>query len=202
MTRILRFSPAPNGAQKTMDGESMTTSDKKAKTRKAAAAETGSAATASKARKARPAAKPAEGKAEAPAKPAAAQYVAPDTTKVPPGIERMRAAREAKFATEREQAPGAVAVTVTPAVPPAQSTAVVADRTLAETVRPAHAPEAQQAPAAKAAPRREPTRAEITERAYELYRQRGMTPGNPEADWLQAERELREELAQLPRSKS
>ena len=42
----------------------------------------------------------------------------------------------------------------------------------------------------------EPQRRTISEdevrlRAYELYLQRGGTPGNEMADWLQAERELR-----------
>ncbi len=43
----------------------------------------------------------------------------------------------------------------------------------------------------------EPTRPTISQadvrlRAYELYLQRGATPGNELADWLQAERELRQ----------
>ena len=47
----------------------------------------------------------------------------------------------------------------------------------------------------------EPTRQEIAERAYHLYLERGLTEGNPEADWLQAERELREEKTKSPRPK-
>ena len=44
---------------------------------------------------------------------------------------------------------------------------------------------------------REPTQREIREireRAYFLYLARGGVNGDPRADWLQAERELREEL--------
>jgi hypothetical protein len=36
-----------------------------------------------------------------------------------------------------------------------------------------------------------PTESEIRQRAYEIYRSRGDTPGNAELDWLQAETELR-----------
>ena len=42
---------------------------------------------------------------------------------------------------------------------------------------------------------REPTPREIGERAYYIYLARGGVNGNAEADWLQAERELREELS-------
>lgn len=38
----------------------------------------------------------------------------------------------------------------------------------------------------------DPTSEEIRWRAYEIYLARGRTPGDPIADWLQAERELRE----------
>lgn len=41
--------------------------------------------------------------------------------------------------------------------------------------------------------RTEPTPTQIRERAYFLYLARGGQPGSPEGDWLQAERELREE---------
>jgi hypothetical protein len=41
---------------------------------------------------------------------------------------------------------------------------------------------------------REPTRREIEERAYFLYLARGGVDGDSQSDWLQAERELREEL--------
>lgn len=36
-----------------------------------------------------------------------------------------------------------------------------------------------------------PTTAEIRRRAYEIYLNRNGAPGDPVADWLQAERELR-----------
>lgn len=42
--------------------------------------------------------------------------------------------------------------------------------------------------------RREPTKREIAERAYFIYLARGGINGDPVADWVQAERELREEL--------
>lgn len=55
--------------------------------------------------------------------------------------------------------------------------------------------------AASTKPRRTPNRAaleaaapptfdQIRERAYQLYLERGMTPGNPDHDWLEAERDL------------
>ncbi len=52
-------------------------------------------------------------------------------------------------------------------------------------------------PSSLFATQNEPTRPTISEddvrfRAYELYLQRGATPGNELADWLQAERELRQ----------
>lgn len=37
-----------------------------------------------------------------------------------------------------------------------------------------------------------PTETQIRERAYFIYLERGGTPGDPHADWLQAERELLE----------
>lgn len=37
-----------------------------------------------------------------------------------------------------------------------------------------------------------PTQEEIAQRAYELYQARGGKPGNPDEDWLRAERELTE----------
>jgi hypothetical protein len=42
--------------------------------------------------------------------------------------------------------------------------------------------------------RREPTKREIAERAYFIYLARGGMNGDPVTDWVQAERELREEL--------
>ncbi len=52
---------------------------------------------------------------------------------------------------------------------------------------------------AKAAPANEaqreahrgPSQEEIARRAYDLFLARGGAPGNPDEDWLQAERELR-----------
>ena len=41
---------------------------------------------------------------------------------------------------------------------------------------------------------REPTAREIQERAYFIYLARGGVSGDPAADWLRAERELREEF--------
>ncbi|HEX2715182.1 MAG TPA: DUF2934 domain-containing protein [Candidatus Acidoferrales bacterium] len=40
-----------------------------------------------------------------------------------------------------------------------------------------------------------PTPEEIGRRAYEIYLQRGGEPGHEVEDWLQAERELREQQA-------
>ena len=37
-----------------------------------------------------------------------------------------------------------------------------------------------------------PTEAQIAERAYNIYLERGGADGNPDDDWLQAERELSE----------
>lgn len=42
-------------------------------------------------------------------------------------------------------------------------------------------------------PTAEPTQDEIRRRAYELFEARGGQPGDPVADWLQAERDLRRE---------
>jgi len=36
-----------------------------------------------------------------------------------------------------------------------------------------------------------PTREQIAKRAYEIYLGRNGAPGNPDDDWIQAERELR-----------
>ena len=41
-----------------------------------------------------------------------------------------------------------------------------------------------------AIPGSRPTQAQIADRAYHIYLERGGTDGNPEDDWLQAEREL------------
>jgi hypothetical protein len=40
-----------------------------------------------------------------------------------------------------------------------------------------------------------PTRAQIAERAYQIYQQRGSAPGRDVEDWLAAERELRSKNA-------
>ena len=46
-----------------------------------------------------------------------------------------------------------------------------------------------------------PTQDQIAARAYEIYLERGATPGDPMKDWLQAEREL-SAPAKKSRSKS
>lgn len=46
-------------------------------------------------------------------------------------------------------------------------------------------------PATRVGP--EPTHDEIRRRAYEIFERRGATPGDPVADWLSAEAELRRE---------
>jgi hypothetical protein len=43
-----------------------------------------------------------------------------------------------------------------------------------------------------------PTEDQIRARAYEIYLRRNGEPGDPAADWAQAERELREELSARP----
>ncbi len=52
----------------------------------------------------------------------------------------------------------------------------------------------KEAPAPKskkaATPKSRPTQDQIATRAYEIYLERGATPGDPMQDWLQAEREL------------
>ena len=71
-------------------------------------------------------------------------------------------------------------------------------RTAAECALPA-APLVQPAPA-RTRPvwdflrQREPTKREIRDRAYFIYLARGGQSGSADSDWLQAERELREEL--------
>ena len=42
----------------------------------------------------------------------------------------------------------------------------------------------------KTAPKSKPTQDQIAARAYEIYLERGATPGGPMQDWLRAEREL------------
>jgi len=57
-------------------------------------------------------------------------------------------------------------------------------------------PKTKEAPAPKArkaAPAKsKPTQDQIATRAYEIYLERGSTPGDPMQDWLRAERELTE----------
>ena len=49
----------------------------------------------------------------------------------------------------------------------------------------------KEAPAPKkAAAKSKPTQDQISTRAYEIYLERGSTPGDPMQDWLRAEREL------------
>lgn len=43
--------------------------------------------------------------------------------------------------------------------------------------------------------RDDPTHEEIAARAYQCWQERGDAPGSPEADWQQAEQELRAERA-------
>ncbi len=50
-------------------------------------------------------------------------------------------------------------------------------------------------PTATIPPAREPTHEQIKLRAYQIYLARKGAPGNPMADWLQAEREIRERFA-------
>jgi hypothetical protein len=63
----------------------------------------------------------------------------------------------------------------------------------------------KEAPAPKskkaATPKSRPTQDQIAARAYEIYLQRGATPGDPMQDWLRAEHELNAP-AKKPRSKS
>lgn len=40
-----------------------------------------------------------------------------------------------------------------------------------------------------------PSQEDIRTRAYHIYLSRGSTPGSPESDWLEAERQLMEEAA-------
>ena len=47
----------------------------------------------------------------------------------------------------------------------------------------------------------DPTHEEIRKRAYHIYLARGCTPGDPTKDWLQAERELKQETRSTTRAK-
>jgi Protein of unknown function (DUF2934) len=42
----------------------------------------------------------------------------------------------------------------------------------------------------EAAVKSKPTQEQIAQRAYEIYLERGATPGDPTQDWLRAEQEL------------
>jgi len=53
---------------------------------------------------------------------------------------------------------------------------------------------ADQPPKTKKPARREPTMEDVQARAYKIFLARNGAPGDPESDWLQAERELREEF--------
>jgi len=57
--------------------------------------------------------------------------------------------------------------------------------------RPAISPLSSRTPTHDGPQRRTISEDDVRLRAYELYLQRGGTPGNDMADWLQAERELR-----------
>ena len=48
---------------------------------------------------------------------------------------------------------------------------------------------------------REPTAREIRDRAYYIYLERGGNDGDPSADWIRAERELRQELCSAQSSR-
>ena len=48
----------------------------------------------------------------------------------------------------------------------------------------------------------EPTRPDIERRAYQLYLRRGKTDGRAVEDWIQAEEEVKEDLAQNKRLES
>ena len=61
----------------------------------------------------------------------------------------------------------------------------------------APAPKAKKAVPTKS----KPTQDQIAARAYEIYLERGSTPGDPMQDWLRAEREL-SALPKKSRSKS
>jgi DUF2934 family protein len=61
----------------------------------------------------------------------------------------------------------------------------------------APAPKSKKAATAKF----KPTQDQIAARAYEIYLDRGCTPGDPMQDWLRAERELAA-TPKKPRSKS
>jgi hypothetical protein len=60
-----------------------------------------------------------------------------------------------------------------------------------KTVKPAKTSAPMVSKASKDSAKAQPTYEEIAKRSYELYLARGGEPGNAEADWLQAEAELK-----------
>lgn len=60
---------------------------------------------------------------------------------------------------------------------------------------------ASQARKKSAKTKRQPTHEEISLRAYHIFLERGGVPGNEREDWLQAERELLQQVSK-PRRKS
>jgi hypothetical protein len=54
----------------------------------------------------------------------------------------------------------------------------------------------------KAVKRQPPTQEEIALRAYHIYLERKGVPGNPQEDWIRAERELAEQPKKTTRSKT
>jgi hypothetical protein len=52
----------------------------------------------------------------------------------------------------------------------------------------------------KRATKQVPTIDQVQQRAYEIYLERGCAPGDPMADWIQAERELAQATAKPARA--
>ncbi len=63
----------------------------------------------------------------------------------------------------------------------------------------ARATKSRSIPADELPPPPQPSEEQIRRRAYELFLQRGLTGGNPESDWIQAEQELRSRMILLGR---
>jgi len=81
-----------------------------------------------------------------------------------------------KKTTTKTVKPAAVAVPVTPAIAPVVERSEI---------------KASGTPKAPAITPRMITHEMITKRAYEIYANRGYTPGDQNADWLEAERQLK-----------